>query len=36
VLVAFPKTLNCFHGVEVLTASDSRRDIFFFDLKSKS
>ena len=36
VLVAFPKTLNCFHGVEVLTSADSQRDIFFFDLKSKS
>jgi hypothetical protein len=35
-LVAFPKTLNCFHGVEVLTNADSQRDIFFFDLKSKS
>ena len=36
VLVAFPKTVNCFHGVEVLTNADSQRDIFFFDLKSKN
>jgi len=36
VLVAFPKTMNCFHGVEVLASADSQRDIFFFDLKSKS
>jgi hypothetical protein len=36
VLVAFPKTMNCFHGVELLTDADSQRDIFFFDLKSKS
>ncbi len=36
VLVAFPKTMNCFHGVEVLTQADSRRDIFFFDLKAKT
>jgi hypothetical protein len=36
VLVAFPKTSNCFHGVEVLTNADSQRDIFFFDLKSKT
>ncbi len=36
VLVAFPKVMNCFHGVELLTNADSRRDIFFFDLKSKN
>lgn len=34
-VVAFPKTPRCFHGVELLTSEDSRRDIFFFDLKGK-
>lgn len=33
-LVAFPKSSNCFHGVEPLKHADSRRDIFFYDLKN--
>jgi hypothetical protein len=34
-VVAFPKTKGCFHGVETLVRDDSRRDIFFFDLKGR-
>jgi hypothetical protein len=33
-LVAFPKSSSCFHGVEPLNRADSRRDIFFYDLKN--
>ena len=33
-LVAFPKSSTCFHGVEPLNRADSRRDIFFYDLKN--
>ena len=32
-MVAFPKTTNCFHGVEPVTGIDGRRDILLFDLK---
>ena len=33
-LVAFAKSSTCFHGVEPLDRANSRRDIFFYDLKN--
>lgn len=35
VVVSFPKTLACFHGVQPVTGSNKQRDILFFDLKGK-
>lgn len=32
-LVAFPKTLNCFHGVEPVKAESGKRDLILFDIK---
>lgn len=32
-LVAFPKTLTCFHGVEPVPPTSARRDLLLFDLK---
>jgi len=32
-MIAFPKTDDCFHGVEPVEGERARRDILFFDLK---
>ena len=35
VVVSFPKTAACFHGVQPVTGTNKQRDILFFDLKGK-
>ncbi|TDQ84363.1 hypothetical protein A8950_0914 [Dongia mobilis] len=35
VVVSFPKTAACFHGVEPVKGPKKQRDILFFDLKGK-
>jgi hypothetical protein len=36
VLVAFPKTAACFHGVERVARSNARRDVMLFDIKGEA
>ncbi len=34
-LLAFPKTAQCFHGVEPVTTADTKRDLMLFDIKGE-